>query len=69
MIFRYLRKDCLCLGNFPLNITNFPKTPGNFTKDFYEILKQIIVKSHLLNITLETLNDMSFVPKYIKSYI
>ncbi|XP_011494485.1 PREDICTED: mini-chromosome maintenance complex-binding protein [Ceratosolen solmsi marchali] len=59
----YLRKDYLCLGNFSLNITNIPKEYENFTKDFYEILKQIIAKSHFLNITLETLNEMNFVPK------
>ncbi|XP_001600675.2 mini-chromosome maintenance complex-binding protein isoform X1 [Nasonia vitripennis] len=59
----YLRKDCLSLGVYPLNITNFPKKYASFTKDLYEILKQIIAKSHLLDITLENLNDLNLVPK------
>lgn len=66
MNFRYLRKDCLSLGAYPLNITNFPKKYAGFTKDLYEILKQIIAKSHFLDITLENLNDLSLVPKYAR---
>ncbi|XP_014215914.1 mini-chromosome maintenance complex-binding protein [Copidosoma floridanum] len=59
----YVRKDCLSLGAFALNITNFPVECETFTKDFYDIVKEIIAKSYFLNITLTNLNDLNFVPK------
>ncbi|KAJ8667055.1 hypothetical protein QAD02_008717 [Eretmocerus hayati] len=59
----YLRKDYLCLGAYTLNITNFPMQYTNFSKDLYEILKQLIPKSHFLDVTLDNLNEMSFLPK------
>ncbi|KAK0097807.1 hypothetical protein PV326_013648 [Microctonus aethiopoides] len=60
----YTRKDYLCLGNFPINITNFPleKCP-TFTKDFYDILSRFVTKSHYFEVTLDNLNDLSLVPK------
>ncbi|XP_053996434.1 mini-chromosome maintenance complex-binding protein [Hylaeus anthracinus] len=60
----YLRKDCLCLGTYPLNITHFPFTKYNtFTKDLYSFLSLFIEKSHLLEVTLENLNDFTLSPK------
>ncbi|KAF7990707.1 hypothetical protein HCN44_000512 [Aphidius gifuensis] len=60
----YLRKDFLPLGNFPLNITNFPvdKCP-TFAADFYSIISKLVPKSYLFECTLDSLNDLSLIPK------
>lgn len=60
----YMRKDFLCLGSFPINITKFPlKKCKDFSKELYGVLTQLIPKSHYVELTLENLNDMSFTPK------
>ncbi|XP_043287665.1 mini-chromosome maintenance complex-binding protein isoform X4 [Venturia canescens] len=60
----YLRKDHLCLGSFPINITNFPIAKyKSFTKDLYEVIASLVPKSHYLEITLDQLNDLNFIPK------
>lgn len=60
----YTRKDYLCLGNFPLNITGFSvdKFPY-FTNNFYDILKLFVAKSHLFKCTLDNLNNLNLVPR------
>lgn len=60
----YMRKDYLCLGAYPLNITNFSVTKyKTFPKEFYKFFTQFVKKSHFLEVTLENLNDMALVPK------
>ncbi|XP_066598815.1 mini-chromosome maintenance complex-binding protein-like isoform X2 [Prorops nasuta] len=60
----YIRKDNLCLGAFPLNITHFPLDKfDNFAKDFYEFIKLFVKKSHCWTITLKSLNELNFTPK------
>ncbi|XP_011311166.1 mini-chromosome maintenance complex-binding protein [Fopius arisanus] len=60
----YLRRNDLCLGNYPLNITNFPieKFP-DFPRILYDVLKKIVPKSHYFECTLDSLNNGCFVPK------
>ncbi|KAK2579582.1 hypothetical protein KPH14_010877 [Odynerus spinipes] len=60
----YMRKDYLCLGTYPLNITNFSVTKyKTFPKELYDFLTLFVKKSHFLEVTLENLNDMALVPK------
>ncbi|XP_017880796.1 mini-chromosome maintenance complex-binding protein isoform X2 [Ceratina calcarata] len=60
----YMRKDFFCLGTYPLNITHFPFLKyKQFTKDLYKFLTLLARKSHLLEITLENLNDLTLSPK------
>ncbi|XP_076238488.1 mini-chromosome maintenance complex-binding protein [Calliopsis andreniformis] len=60
----YSRKDYFCLGTFPLNITHFPAAKcKTFAKDLYKFLTLFVEKSHLLEVTLENLNDFAFTPK------
>lgn len=62
--FSYMRKDHLCLGSFPLNITHFPIAKyERFTKDLYQVISTLVPKSHYLECTLEGLNDMNLIPK------
>ncbi|XP_014608335.1 PREDICTED: mini-chromosome maintenance complex-binding protein [Polistes canadensis] len=60
----YMRKNYFCLGTYPLNITNFSIAKfKDFPKNLYNFLKLFIRKSHLLEVTLESLNDMTLIPK------
>lgn len=60
----YTRKDYLCLGNFPLNITKFPINQYKlFTKVLYEVIASLVPKSYYFECTLDNLNDLSLVPK------
>ncbi|XP_015110478.1 mini-chromosome maintenance complex-binding protein [Diachasma alloeum] len=60
----YMRRNDLCLGNYPLNITHFSveKFP-NFPKSFYNLLTEIVSKSHYFLCTLDNLNDGCLIPK------
>lgn len=63
-IFRYTRREFVCLGAFPLNITNFPANKfKTFPKEFYNFLRLFVNKSHFLEITLENLNELALIPK------
>lgn len=65
---RYLRKDDLCLGSFPLNVTNFPSAKcKTFAKDLYRVISSLVPKSHYLEMTLDQLNDMNFIPKWVEN--
>ncbi|XP_043789595.1 mini-chromosome maintenance complex-binding protein [Apis laboriosa] len=60
----YMRRDYFCLGTYPLNITHFPMIKyKEFPKDLYKFLNLLVKKSHLLEITLENLNDLNLIPK------
>ncbi|KOC64346.1 Mini-chromosome maintenance complex-binding protein [Habropoda laboriosa] len=60
----YMRRDYLCLGTYPLNITHFPMVEyKEFAKELYKFIILLTEKSHLLEITLENLNDLTLSPK------
>ncbi|XP_078040567.1 mini-chromosome maintenance complex-binding protein isoform X2 [Augochlora pura] len=60
----YMRRDYFCLGTYPLNLTHFSVSKYNtFAKDLYRFLTMFVEKSHLLEITLENLNDLALSPK------
>ncbi|KZC13690.1 Mini-chromosome maintenance complex-binding protein, partial [Dufourea novaeangliae] len=60
----YMRRDYFCLGTYPLNITHFPVDKyKTFAKDLYKFLMLLVEKSHLLEVTLENLNDLTLTPK------
>ncbi|XP_076764634.1 mini-chromosome maintenance complex-binding protein [Xylocopa sonorina] len=60
----YMRRDYFCLGTYPLNITHFSLTKyKEYPKYLYKFLTLITKKSHLLEITLENLNDLTLSPK------
>ncbi|XP_011694426.1 PREDICTED: mini-chromosome maintenance complex-binding protein [Wasmannia auropunctata] len=63
----YARRNLLCLGAFPLNITNFPASELSdrkpFPKEFYDFLTLFVRKSHYLEVTLENLNELALIPK------
>lgn len=60
----YARKEYFCIGAFPLNITHFPVAKcKTFAKDLYKFLTLFVKKSHLLEVTLENLNDFALMPK------
>ncbi|CAL7944101.1 unnamed protein product [Xylocopa violacea] len=60
----YMRRDYFCLGTYPLNITHFSLNKyKEYAKDLYKFLTLIIKKSHLLEITLENLNNLTLSPK------
>lgn len=58
----YVRTD-ETLGQFSLNITNFPseKLTG-YTKQLYDVLESILPASHYFPITIENLNTTDFIP-------
>lgn len=51
------------LGQFSLNITNFPheKLP-DYTKQLYEVIESILPASHYFPITIDNLNTTEFIP-------
>lgn len=52
------------LGQFSLNITNFPVgILPDFTKQLYEIIELILPASHYFPITLDNLNTTEFIPR------
>ncbi|XP_033207989.1 mini-chromosome maintenance complex-binding protein isoform X2 [Belonocnema kinseyi] len=60
----YMRKDFLCLGSFPLNISRFPLEKfKTFPKELYSMLAQLIPKSHYVELTLDCLNNLNFIPQ------
>lgn len=60
----YMRNQLFTLGTYPLNITHFPFLKyKQFVKDLYKFLTMLTRKSHLLEITLENLNDLTLSPK------
>ncbi|XP_055316672.1 mini-chromosome maintenance complex-binding protein isoform X2 [Sitodiplosis mosellana] len=58
----YVRAD-ETLGQFSLNITNFPseKLTG-YTKQLYDVIESILPASHYFPITIDNLNSTDFIP-------
>lgn len=65
-----MRKDLLALGKFCLNLTNIPaqKYP-NYGEELYDILQMLVPKSHYIAMTLENMNTLEFIPKYVFYFI
>lgn len=60
----YLRRDFMSLGKFSLNISNIPKFENlDFAMVLYEFIENFVPKSHYLAMTLENMNNLSFIPK------
>ncbi|GJQ77155.1 hypothetical protein Trydic_g14833 [Trypoxylus dichotomus] len=60
----YLRKDLMPLGTFTLNISNIPADAiEDYSNKLYDLLQSLLPKSHYLPMSLENMNDLTFVPK------
>ena len=60
----YLRRDFMPLGKFSLNISNIPQLKNiDYAKELYHFIEQFVPKSHYLPMTLENMNELSFIPK------
>lgn len=59
----YMRKDLMALGKFSLNLSNIPNTLASYGEQLYEFLQLLVPKSHYLPMTLDNMNDLSFIPK------
>ncbi|KAK9871140.1 hypothetical protein WA026_011422 [Henosepilachna vigintioctopunctata] len=60
----YIRKDLMALGKFSLNLSNIPVLENlNYVEKLYEFIQLLIPKSHYLPLTIENLNNITFVPK------
>lgn len=59
----YVRSD-ETLGQFCLNMTNFPDHGANFvhTKKLYEIIESCLPASHYFPVTIDNLNSTEFIP-------
>lgn len=58
----YVRTD-ETLGQFTLNITNFPSdTLAGYTKQLYDVIESLLPASHYFPITIENLNTTDFIP-------
>lgn len=59
----YVRCEEETLGQFSMNITNFPiNILPDYTKQLYEIIELILPASHYFPITLDNLNTTEFIP-------
>ncbi|XP_057662736.1 mini-chromosome maintenance complex-binding protein [Diorhabda carinulata] len=58
----YLRREGLALGKLSLNISKIPEL-ANYPNELYKFIEKIVPKSVYLPMTLENLNDLTFIPK------
>lgn len=68
----YLRHEGLALGKLSLNISNIPELANyNYPNELYKFIEKIVPKSTYLPMTLENLNDLTFIPKkdYESNYL
>ncbi|XP_072383994.1 mini-chromosome maintenance complex-binding protein [Diabrotica undecimpunctata] len=60
----YLRRDGLALGKLSLNISNVPNLPNvHYPSELYKFIEKLVTKSLYFPMTLENLNDLTFIPK------
>lgn len=60
----YMRRDFLPLGKFSLNISNIPQMINlDYATELYKFIEMLVPKSYYLPMTLENMNDLSFIPK------
>lgn len=63
----YVRSELECLGQFSMNISNVPVAEVSaYTKCLYEIIEMLLPVSHFLPLTLDNLNTLQFLPKYVE---
>ncbi|XP_029961871.1 mini-chromosome maintenance complex-binding protein [Salarias fasciatus] len=62
----YTRRDVLPLGKFTLNLSGCP-TVSSYTERLYQIIQQLVPSSFYLGMSLQNMNQMSFVPR--KDYV
>ncbi|XP_060535093.1 mini-chromosome maintenance complex-binding protein [Cylas formicarius] len=60
----YSRRHCMPLGKFTLNISQVPVFQhNNYVPEVYTFLEMLVPKSLYLAMTLENMNNLSFIPK------
>lgn len=59
----YTRRDCLPLGKLCLNFSKVPKMDLDYVQELYNILKELLPKSHYIPLSLDNMNTASFTPK------
>lgn len=57
----YVRHDIVALGKFCLNIMNIPVSV-NYPEKLYCMISSMVTQSHLLPLSLENVNNLTFVP-------
>ncbi len=58
----YLRRDVLTLGKFSINLFNVP-LHENYSKRLATIIQLLLDKAHYMALSVENLNQLSFVPR------
>ncbi|PIK49481.1 putative mini-chromosome maintenance complex-binding protein [Apostichopus japonicus] len=58
----YARRDVCALGKWSLNISGCPSDEG-YTRFLFDVIEQLVTKSHLLHLTLSNMNSLKFTPK------
>ena len=54
----------MALGKFSLNISNTPQLENlDYVQELYKFLELMVTKSHYLAMSLENMNELTFVPK------
>lgn len=63
-IFRYSRQNLMTIGQFSVNFSNVPvNLHPDYAKQVYGILETLLPKSHYIEMSLENMNTLVFVPK------
>lgn len=67
----YSRKDVLAIGNFPLNLSRIPtssdSTASTFVTKLYELVQRLCSHSHLLPLSIRSLNETVLTPSQSKN--
>nr|XP_033796550.1 mini-chromosome maintenance complex-binding protein isoform X2 [Geotrypetes seraphini] len=58
----YARRDVLPLGKFSLNLSGCPRS-SHFPRHLYRILQQLVPSSYNLQMTIQNMNSLGFVPR------
>lgn len=57
----------MSLGSLTLNISNIPvNIVDQYSNKFYQIIQMLLSKSHYLPMTLENMNELTFIPKLVE---
>ncbi|KAJ8974185.1 hypothetical protein NQ317_004864 [Molorchus minor] len=60
----YLSRDLMPLGKFSLNISNIPQLQDiDYVLELYKFIETFVTKSYYLPMTLQNMNELSFIPK------
>jgi hypothetical protein len=67
----YSRKDVLAIGNFPINLSKIPgsdvKQIQSFVRQLYALVQRLCSHSHLLPLSIRSLNENVFTPARSKN--